>query len=514
MGKHIKLICTKKDDGILSNNQPELDFSDQENKKSSNSGGSFLGDTMKLVSGTTIAQLLVVLASPLLTRFFSPEAFGLLAIFTSLTGILAIIVCMRFELAIVLPESNEEASNILALSLIIAVIFSILIAPIIYFFGSTLSNWLNAPNLNSSMWLVPLVVFFGGLGMGHPALNYWATRTRSFKQMSITRIIGVTMTVITQLGFGFTGIVSATSFVGASVAGSVLSPLVLAAIVWKKDKNLFLQSVKWKQIFSSVKRYRKFPLYGTWSAFLNNISWQLPVLLLSSFFSTTIVGYYSLGFRILQLPMNLVGNAISQVFFQRAAEAKAQGTLTQLVEELFQLLVNISLLPILILTIISRDLFIIVFGPDWAEAGLYLQILSVWAFFWFISGPFSTLFAVLERQELQLKWNILTFTTRFVSLVIGGLMQDARLAIILFSFTGVLIYGYKVYINLFLSKVSFQETGSILLKPLLKFLPVGLILIIGYLVNLNIYIILGIALVAVIWHTLLSIKIIKNAQII
>jgi hypothetical protein len=42
---------------------------------------SFTTDVLKLVTGTTFAQFIVILASPLLTRLYGPEAFGFLALF-------------------------------------------------------------------------------------------------------------------------------------------------------------------------------------------------------------------------------------------------------------------------------------------------------------------------------------------------------------------------------------------------------------------------------------------------
>ena len=74
---------------------------------------SFAGDVLKLVSGTTLAQAIGILITPILTRLYAPEAFGTLALFTSITSILSVIACMRYELAIMLPESDEEAANLL-----------------------------------------------------------------------------------------------------------------------------------------------------------------------------------------------------------------------------------------------------------------------------------------------------------------------------------------------------------------------------------------------------------------
>ena len=101
--------------------------------------------------------------------------------------------------------------------------------------------------------------------------------------------------------------------------------------------------------------------------------------------------------------MNMVGGAVAQVFFQKASEAHNRtGNLSKVVEEVFNRLVSLGIFPILLLTLIGEDLFIVAFGERWAEAGVYMQILGLWIFFQFISSPISTLFAVLEKQNYGL----------------------------------------------------------------------------------------------------------------
>src|SRR5690554_2501445 len=93
----------------------------------------FATDVLKLVTGTTLAQIIVVLTSPLLTRLYGPEAFGFYALFASITGILGVIACMRYELAIMLPKTDEEAANLLGLSLLSVTVISALTVPALYF---------------------------------------------------------------------------------------------------------------------------------------------------------------------------------------------------------------------------------------------------------------------------------------------------------------------------------------------------------------------------------------------
>ncbi|HET60443.1 MAG TPA: lipopolysaccharide biosynthesis protein, partial [Chloroflexi bacterium] len=286
-----------------------------------------------------------------------------------------------------------------------------------------------------------------------------------------------------------------------------LATVILAGQIWRDDAQLFLRSMSWEGMWNGIKRHRKFPLYDTWAALLNNISWQLPAFFLSIFFSSEIVGYYALGTRLLRVPMSLIGASIAQVFFQRASEAKSDSTLSLVTENAFRRLVMLTLFPLLLLTITGSDLFIIFLGENWAEAGVYTQILSLWMFFWFISSPFSTLFRVLERQEFSLFINIAIFVTRFIALLIGGILQDARLAIALFAVSGVLVYGYLSAKIMTEAGVPWSTIFNVIFHYVLYFAPAGLILLGLKIVNASSWItitvtaiLLLVYLVYVVWN--------------
>jgi O-antigen/teichoic acid export membrane protein len=237
-----------------------------------------------------------------------------------------------------------------------------------------------------------------------------------------------------------------------------------------------------------LKRYRNFPIYDSFAASLNSLSWQLPVFLLAAFFSPAVVGFYSLGLRVIFFPMSILGNSLAQNFFQKAAESKDQ--LGQIVEKIFEVLVIVGLYPIFLLTLVGADVFTVIFGPAWGEAGVYLQILSIWSFVWFVSAPLSAVFAVLEKQAYFLKLNIAILVTRFGSLVIGGFLGDPRLALVLFSGTGILVYGYMNWSIMQLSGVSFHYVRKTLIDNSILFLPAGaLILFLKFIMNGSNYLI-------------------------
>ncbi len=435
--------------------------------------GRFAADVMKLAGGTTFAQALGILVAPVLTRLYAPDAFGTAAIFISIVGIIGVVSCLRYELAIMLPERDEDAASLLAVSLLFVPIVAGLSAISILFARDPIMRLLKAPDLAPYLWLLPLIVLAHGIFL---ALNYWNSRTKRFGRLSVAKGAQSIVTSGTQLGLGIAGITQAGGLIGSKVLASMSVAAVLGKQTWRDDGHVIKQGASWHRMMAGLRRHKKFPLYGTWSALLNSISWQLPSFLLSSFFSTSVVGYYALGTRVLRLPMSLIGSAIAQVFFQRAAEAKIEGTLDRVVENAYRRLVMLGMFPLLMLTIVGRDLFMIIFGDNWAEAGVYTQILSVWTFFWFISSPLSTLYSVLERQRAGLILNMVIFITRFVSLLVGGLLRNVQFGFFLFSVSGVLVYGYLSLMIMEAAGVTLSTMIKILLRYFLLFVPFGVLI--------------------------------------
>jgi len=214
------------------------------------------------------------------------------------------------------------------------------------------------------------------------------------------------------------------------------------------------------------------PLFPCWFLFS-------PVILLSAFFSPVIVGFYALGMRVLQTPMSFIGGAIAQVFFQRGVKAYHQLNLSIIVADIFEILLKISVFPMLILLISGWDLFIVIFGYSWGEAGKYAQLLSIWAIFWFISSPLSTILSITEKLKTGFFLTVLNISTRFISLLVGGVLGDVFLAIALFSFSGLFVYGFACFVFLKYAgieiKNSFCIMGNVFFDSTLFLIPLIII---------------------------------------
>lgn len=132
----------------------------------------------------------------------------------------------------------------------------------------------------------------------------------------------------------------------------------------------------------------------------------------------------------------------------------------------------------LLLSMMGEELFVLVFGSAWGEAGFYTQLLSVWALIWFITSPLSTIYMVQEKQGFGLKVNIANFVTRLLALVVGGMLGSARLAIFLFAVSGIAVYGYLCLQLLSFSGVPLRRTFRIVLSNVALFVPAGVLIMI------------------------------------
>ena len=377
-----------------------------------------------LVGGTAGSQLLVVLAAPLLTRLYTPEDFGVLAVYASLLGLIAVIASLRYELAIPLPEDAAEAANVAALSLILIGVNTLLAGVLTIFLRQPISSALGVPQLAPYLWLLPLGVLTGGV---YNVFNYWAVRTKRFGTIAGTRIAQSLATLFIQLAtFKLGGIALLVGQVAGQSAGTVR--LGRAAFAGGG-----FSTVSWTGIKQAARRYQRFPLFSTWEGLANTAGLQLPPLLFAMLFGSAAAGLYSLANRVLSLPLSLIGNAIGQVFFSNAAEARRNGQLGPLVAQLHSRLAHIGLPPAVIIMLIGADLFEFVFGAQWRQAGEFAQWMAPWLYLVFVSSPLSTLFAVTEKLKQGLAFQVILLAARLVAIGLGAWIGDLAMTVMLFT---------------------------------------------------------------------------------
>lgn len=426
--------------------------------------GSFIFNVLTLMTGTSIAQVIPVVISPLLTRVYTPENFGIFALFISITGILSVIVTGRYGLAIMLPEKDEESVNLLILSILIACGISLIVLIIVFIFNNQITKLLSTREISRWLYFIPFAILLAGT---YKALNCWSIRKKQFKSVSFSKVTQSTTRAATSLSLGLLKFGSDGLIIGSFI-GQLMALLILGWQAWKNDKNKIKFVLK-EKIKKVAKKYKNFPKYSTWSALLNTASVQVPILILTPFFGSEVVGFYSLSHRVLTMPISLLGQAVGQTFFQKASENKNNRKRLQYIAfEVYKKLLYVGCFPILVITFFGKEIFSFIFGAQWIIAGNYAQILSIWILLVFISSPLSTLFIVLNKLRQGLIVDIILFSSRVISLLIGAMFfKNIEISIILFGTVSAIIWlGLCLYI-LKLVSIPYLTSFFVMLKVIL-----------------------------------------------
>lgn len=365
----------------------------------------FSRNVVTLMTGTTVAQAIPVAISPILTRLYGPEDFGVLALFVALTSIFGAIANGRYELAVMLPESDDDALNVAALGLLIAAALSFLLLCIAVAFNGPISALLGNGDIGPWLYLVPLTVLFMGL---FNALNYYNNRLKQYRDIARAGMLKSVVLAATQLGLGFLKVGA-----GGLVAGQVLSALFANAKLLRNTLRHanWRTAVRRERMLALGARYRDFPKYSMPAILANTLSQQLTNILVSAFFSVATLGYYSLVQRMLGVPSLLIGTAVSQVFFQAASSERRQCGNSRRIFDRTLLKLIILVVPIsLCLYIFVPKLFGFVFGREWIPAGEYAKIMVPLFAARFVSAPLSVVMSVHEKQKQSLLINLLVIS--------------------------------------------------------------------------------------------------------
>lgn len=416
------------------------------------------GKSILLISGgTAIAQIVSTLSSPIITRLFSPEEYGVLTVYTAILGIIAIAGGGKFEWGIPIAKDDDESINLLTLSTLIVMIISVFVFIILLFQGDWFLGLFEGEKLAKFKYFIPVGIFLTGL---YTIFTQWALRNKDFKVISKTKINQSVFQNIVKIGSGFFHVGSAGLIIGRIIGQSAGILSLFREIL--KINFVELKNVSLKKMIRCAKRYKNFPLYSAPGQILNTIGIQLPTILITALYGSEVIGFYGLAYSIVSMPMNLIGMSVADVFYSEAASMGKSNPkeLKKLSEKLFKRLFLIGLFPLMILLFFGPLLFSLVFGSSWAEAGVYAQIISVLVYARFIFTPLSRVYIIFEYQRVSFFLDVLRIVFLGIAYFISDLLKlNSYSFVIIYVIAMTLIYlityiGSKKILNKQITKTS------------------------------------------------------------
>ncbi len=371
-------------------------------------GGIFQGRFAKGVfmigGGSATAQFISIVLTPVITRLYSPEDYGVLAVYSAILGLMVIPAALHYYRAIPLSEEDETAINVLALSLLVLSAFCLIIALLLTFHGDFFLGLFDGDVLFKYRYLIPIGIFASGL---YSIFTQWALRKQDYGTIAKTSINQSIFGNLLKVVFGILKLGPIGLILGIITGQSAgISSLLLPIL---KQQRYLLKSISIKRMHYAANRYIKFPMYSCPGEFVYAAGNLLPALFIGNLFGKEVLGYYALANSMINLPIGLIGNSVAQVFYAEAANiGKGDPVrIKKLAINLMKKMAIIGLLPLFVLLLFGPFLFFAVFGNNWLESGVYARIICFIAFGTLIITPVGRILEIFEQQRQGLFLNLL-----------------------------------------------------------------------------------------------------------
>lgn len=387
-----------------------------------------------LSTGTVAGQGIYILATPLLSRIYSPATFGTLGAFISLVRLLTSVCTGQYHTAVPLPKKDADAVNLVALSWLTTAAFSMAAVLLLLPTSSLVAAILRTPALADCLWLAPVAL----LGFGTvSALTGWANRRKYYWRIATNSLFRPLATTLAQLS-GYFVFAPNLAMIGGRAFGDVVGAATMGTGVLRRDHRAFTQSFSWADIRRVAREYSDFPRFGATQALLSTLATDLPNLVLAGFFGDAALGFYVLAFRLAVLPTAIIGEALRLVLTQSLSDARNHSRpLAPIVFRSTRLLILLCAVPAVLLLLSAPWAFELVLGPQWITSGRCAQWLAPWTAVALCNAPTVALLRVIRRQRFLLGYNMALIVARVLALSAGAFFGGLVAAVAFFAVSGI-----------------------------------------------------------------------------
>ena len=398
----------------------------------------FFKNIFTLITGNTIAQVIGLLAIPILSRMYTPEEFGQVALFIGIVNVIAIAANARYDMAIIPPKRNGQAFHLFAGSFGISIVVMLLLFIVIAIFKGTIASLFEADVFKRIIWLLPLLVF---LLASQKSMHYWFNRRKNYKVIAQNRVILTSTQTGVKLGrfmysSGYWGLIIGT------VVGEVVAWLFYVIKIVRKD-FWRIKYLSFRSMQKAFREYSNFPKFLMPMAIINTFSVNILIFSLSAIASSTIVGFFERAWRVINMPFSLLSTSFGNVFYEQMTKTSNPKRLY-----LLSYFVNLSIALIVLTPVMfwGEPIFAFLLGDDWTAAGTIATLIVPLTISNYATACVSNVFSVYKKNQMLLVWQI-TYLAIVVSWIFSARLLDIYFLIRIYAFIGAAIYAVLAYMG-------------------------------------------------------------------
>ena len=362
----------------------------------------FLRSLAILTSGSFLAQVIIVICSPIMTRLYSTEQIGEYTLVLTAVGLFGSVICARYDMAIVAEEDEKKVISLAALSLLISIVLSIIVS-IGYSIYYLYKGYTVRQILFCCFCILILLVL---VGLGNILISY-NNRCKEYKLMtSVNLIRAVAKQGIMIIG-GLTW-PTAWILIISEIGGTIFGVKRQSESLMKKtDHFKDFKKVTWNNLIEVGVKHKKQALFSTPALFANNFSYSSINLFIVDIFGKSTLGLYSVSYRLLGLPLTLISTNVSRLYFEEAArQFEKEGHYDKILIRTTLIMIAISIPMTAVLMLMAPQFCSVFFGKEYYTAGIYLRYLAPMFGVRFIVSPISVGMIISQKQQYELIFQI------------------------------------------------------------------------------------------------------------
>ncbi|HEA6788236.1 TPA: type 8 capsular polysaccharide synthesis protein Cap8K [Staphylococcus aureus] len=391
----------------------------------------FIGDSFLMILSSGIAQVILIITTPIITRLYSPAEFGEFTIFSNIAMILIPIINARYDLLIVNAKNDRSANILSQISFLISLLILLILIPIL-----AISAWLY-PNFILDFIFIIIMLFL--VSLTNIFTNY-LNKERKYKVLSLINVFRAGSMALLQIIFGLLSLGSLGLIIGFSL--SYITGITLGYKTFKKHFNIVRNKEETKALFLENKNQL---VYSTPSILLNSLSFSVVVFFIGILYTNTEVGIYGMAIRVLGIPVTIISLGLSKIFMQQANDYYIErGNFRNLLLKFSSTLVIVSIILYVPLYLFSEELVNILLGHSWVDAITVIKIVIPLFVIRLIVSTVSLSVIVLQKQQLELILQALFLIGTTVTFVISKILNLTFLNFVSIN-TAVLIVSYMIF---------------------------------------------------------------------
>lgn len=377
---------------------------------------------LAIASGSALGSLIGLAASPLITRLFSPEEFGVFSVATATAVVLLSLVTGRVELALPIPRADSEARALLALGTAMAFISIALITAtaVVWpdLWAVAVSNDVEDHLLTVPALLVPMSAF--------QLLNAWAIRQARYGAIATRSVLQSTATAAAQLTAGYFAL-GALGLIGGFLVGQLVGAASMAIGAGLTHHRV----TTYTEVVTVARSYRRYPLIMAPSGFVNALGLQAPILVVAATYGVHEAGVVAFAQRVLAAPAFMVGQSVAQVFtgeLTRGLRDGEEAALLGLFWRTTRLLTYGGCILAFVGGPIAYLTFGRIFGASWAQAGTVAAVLAFGVAAQVVGSSVSQTLSVFRRFWTVAIWDAVRLASFASSILICWRLGGSLLA--------------------------------------------------------------------------------------